>query len=443
MKYLKKGLFIAVVSTLIFLTGCDDILESFYPEFAGDGQFGGNSISVRVQVPDTIGEGSAVVARIEWADPFFAPPEGFSSYEVVKFAEYDPNRDEFNAFAEFFGLPEGTYRVFVFVDANDNYNEQPFAEFTDPSGFAGYVPEPGEPGFNPDAQEQEPITELTVGNVRRLDAFIEFDDVQETTANRNVVLGTTGGLDSGFTVSAAETVTYRLGAEDSDVNLQDVVWQVRNASGESLANGSEFNPSPAPTIDFSVNYGSFPESGQLFLYADSILNGGGVDGQLSNPVLLPIWKDAATDYDVVSGAVTIVIQDATQIEGVQLNETYTARVVFFGQRLSEGGSVDLERETDLTAVTLPGELSPVNSVAATVQANGFLTIAGAADAFSGVSSNTSGNEWVQVIIDVNGNGIGYGDAYINAPIVDQITGDGDGYGVQLRGAGFKPLIPLN
>lgn len=446
MKYLKKGLFIAVVSTLIFLTGCDDILESFYPEFAGDGQFAGNSISVRVQVPETIGEAN-VIARIEWADPFLAPPEGFSEFEIVEFAQYDPNRDQFNAFAEFFGLPEGTYRVFVFVDANGNYFDGvPYAEFTDPSGFAGYRPEPGDPGYVEGVQEQEFIIDMTVGgeaNPRRLDAWIEFDDVQETSANRNIVLGESGSLDSGFTVSAT-TVAYRVAAERGDVNLQDVVWNLRDSSGSTIRSGSQFNETPANDIFFDVDYAGL--AGQYFLYADSILTGGQVDGQLSNPVLLPVWVGASTNYSV-TGSVSIVISNADQIEGVSLDGptagTYDARIVFYGTRTSEGGDDDLNRDSDVSAQTVPGYSEEAIAVQATLTADGTLNLTGAGTSIGGVSLTTGGNQWVQVIIDVNGDGINYGDQYINAPIVDQDPADADGYGVQLRGQGFKPLIPLN
>lgn len=98
----KRIILIAItVLTLALLSGCDAILEGFFPEFADT-----NSIDVYVQINDT----PVVVALIPYDDT-----DNPMADKIEKQTWYSTG---FNA--SFDGLPEGKYQIYVWYDQNSD-----------------------------------------------------------------------------------------------------------------------------------------------------------------------------------------------------------------------------------------------------------------------------------------------------------------------------------
>jgi hypothetical protein len=129
----KRIIIIAItVLTLALLSGCDAILEGFFPEFADT-----NSIDVHVKITTIVNvyEKPVIVALIPF-DGSNNPIKG----EIVK-----EERNEFDFYVSFDGLPNGKYQVYVWYDAVliDGYITNEWNQANVPKDHAYYNGIPG------------------------------------------------------------------------------------------------------------------------------------------------------------------------------------------------------------------------------------------------------------------------------------------------------------
>ena len=123
----KRIILIAItVLTLVLLSGCDAILEGFFPEFADT-----NSIDVHVQITTGVNvyDKPVIVALIPF-DGSDSPIKG----EIVK-----EKRNEFDFYVSFDGLPNGKYQIYVWYDNwEDGYITDEKDQVTVPKDHAYY-----------------------------------------------------------------------------------------------------------------------------------------------------------------------------------------------------------------------------------------------------------------------------------------------------------------
>ncbi|MFP4363029.1 MAG: hypothetical protein ACLFR1_04100 [Spirochaetia bacterium] len=128
----KIFLLITVVTIIIAFTGCDQILEAFYPEFS-EGGGGNNTIEIFIALPeeDEATWSSPIIANlmVEWSDG-----EVSDTYRE-RWADWhwdDEQQAEIPGVRFIFqNLPDGEYRVELFQDRNKNGywdDNEPFTE---------------------------------------------------------------------------------------------------------------------------------------------------------------------------------------------------------------------------------------------------------------------------------------------------------------------------
>ncbi len=121
MKHILKIMVMLVVSLLLF-TGCDQILEAFYPEY-GDtgGRSGDNTIQIRVDLDRALGDANTEIwAKLEYAfgdyenenrDLFLYDQ---SAWPMIEWD--DKGEPKYYVNFDFWGLEDAEYRVIVWVD---------------------------------------------------------------------------------------------------------------------------------------------------------------------------------------------------------------------------------------------------------------------------------------------------------------------------------------
>jgi hypothetical protein len=100
----KKILYVLIAAFFVLLlSGCDDILEEFFPEFADK-----NAIDVHVIIDQAydVGSFAVVVALI--------PLDAGAPQKDLIWKEW---RHEHDFFVSYEGLPHGAYRIYVWLDS--------------------------------------------------------------------------------------------------------------------------------------------------------------------------------------------------------------------------------------------------------------------------------------------------------------------------------------
>ena len=124
---------IAILTVLVTLSGCDAILEAFFPEygekFGGDGQY---AVGVWVEIttsPSEVGD-PQLAGRLEyeWGGEAVA-----NTTTSLRWPEWNWKPDgslALSGYLEFYGIPEGRYRIAIWLEESGNtwpdWNEQVF-----------------------------------------------------------------------------------------------------------------------------------------------------------------------------------------------------------------------------------------------------------------------------------------------------------------------------
>lgn len=126
-----------VVGLLFTLSGCDEILEELYPDFAAGAEGGGVEFVVKIAVrPDITNEsdfrqGRPIIVQLV---PFrnVGSDEDFIDWDLVEQAElrepdfyYDPEFDLSVAKVSFFVYDNSRYRIIAYFDRNEDYMFNP------------------------------------------------------------------------------------------------------------------------------------------------------------------------------------------------------------------------------------------------------------------------------------------------------------------------------
>lgn len=116
---MRKSIYLAAVAVLVVfgLTGCDRVLEVFYPEFAPQESEFDLSIHTKIEVPGA-GEFTEATAVVHDLDS----DENYRQVQPIWY-EYAGEKGTPAYFAEFYidGIPSGAYRVEIFVDESGDY----------------------------------------------------------------------------------------------------------------------------------------------------------------------------------------------------------------------------------------------------------------------------------------------------------------------------------
>jgi len=108
---MKKIIFILAILAVLLLSGCDAMLESFYPEFAD-----GNTITINITITDQ----NKIDFSYDQNIPLFVElytsgetPEADTPFRSVELF------NEFNTTNTFF-VPEGSYDIWIWQDDNQD-----------------------------------------------------------------------------------------------------------------------------------------------------------------------------------------------------------------------------------------------------------------------------------------------------------------------------------
>jgi hypothetical protein len=144
---------IVVLLALFAFSGCDPILEAFYPEFTAGGTEGGgeNGISVYIEIelpPDGLGEESepTIGAVLTKPVPAAEPGQPKPKPELVGEAQFvfpDWVWDDYSstwiltAIFDFYGIGAGDYQVLTWLDLDGDY--KPNFDGSEPTAFSEWV----------------------------------------------------------------------------------------------------------------------------------------------------------------------------------------------------------------------------------------------------------------------------------------------------------------
>ncbi len=111
---MKKIILILTVLTVLLFTGCDDMLEVFYPEFADD--FNGTNNVVAVEyyynATDMLNNGYNTLEPLKM-ELYVSGEDPVSSYPVASIDVWG----EYSYYFEFF-VPQGDYDVWIWQDSD-------------------------------------------------------------------------------------------------------------------------------------------------------------------------------------------------------------------------------------------------------------------------------------------------------------------------------------
>jgi hypothetical protein len=238
----------------VFFTGCDAILEAFYPEF-GEDAFGDREIAVEVEF-DFVLDGSsksimiAVVPIVKDADG--NPKIDFEGIWLQ--SRWDPSSAYFTV--NFTPLKEGAYRVFVWYDANGD--ELP--GWDEPSTEASYVLE--------GRFEEKFLFDFRDSDVTKIDgyAWLSKRDRMEVKFLEVFAPGP-AAADYSFRIEGPDTVNknapqfFQFFLERNDPAneepIADVYWGLEKMDRSTIS-VSDATPSPTPDAqpEFFVNFSS-------------------------------------------------------------------------------------------------------------------------------------------------------------------------------------------
>lgn len=253
---MKKSLVVVVslIAAFTLFTGCDAILEEFYPEFKGENAFGDKEIKVEVELSLEFSAGSkniviAVVPIVQ--DDQGNPKIDFEGIWIQ--SRWDPEAFFIQSFSP---IKEGAYRVFVFYDVNDD----------------------GQPGWD------EPSTEGSYIPAGRLEEkfLVDLRDTSETTISVQAYLSSRDRMDVKFLEAFApdtQAADYSVRLEGPDainknappafqyfINRNDpdnteaiteVKWGLEKLDRSAISvTDATASPTPGAQLEFFVNFGS-------------------------------------------------------------------------------------------------------------------------------------------------------------------------------------------
>jgi hypothetical protein len=259
---MRRITILAVLSAVLLLglTGCDRILELFYPEFTDVfAEIGERGIIVDIEVDTSLSD------REEFGDVAVR-------IAIVPYVEDEATglleMDEENIYnEEFWGqrfihytftpLPENLYRVFVWYDENDDW----LPDFEEPSVLAGYDPDP--------TDEEDRWVNLydLNGEARMLDAIMYLSDRPDIPFDFLAQIHGEGPdfVDYSFHVEgppiidpdALQSFEYRVVPHNAQ-EISTVSWQLVDWSTDSAVtvSGETVHTVTGGSVGFVVNYGS-------------------------------------------------------------------------------------------------------------------------------------------------------------------------------------------
>ena len=139
MKNLKILGFVVVALLVVALTGCDAILETFFPAFGerGDDSGGNNAVGVYVEIviPETIDDPPPIKAIMEDAWTF----EQIDLQVIYSPAyNWDENGNTIlSGFLEFYNVPKGEYTIVVWLESS---TDNDWYDWDEPWDFAVWFP---------------------------------------------------------------------------------------------------------------------------------------------------------------------------------------------------------------------------------------------------------------------------------------------------------------
>ena len=424
----KKSLITAIVAllALIAFTGCDPILEAFYPEFTAGGENGGGdkgiSVWVEVEVPaEGLGDIDPIIGAV-LVEPLAPGVQGEptpvgGNYDGAAFSKPDWTYDDeaatwiLSAALDFFNLADGDYQVLVWLETTGDYKPAPVFEGTEPQATATWYwwNEAGEP-----SDEGNVFMFPNTYQAKWLEGYAFIP-----------LIGAGGPLDPVFYVTGEFTVdkdwrgqeTYTVAPRDANRILKEMEMNLYSLAGgvyTPITGFADYALNGAASTTFSVNYSSIPEIGGALTVGDYwievwVLYGDGTDFWRTYPLRV---LDEATSGSSVWLNVHIGDLDDWPFY-LQTDKSYsvTAEVIRAGSvHASNSGSV---------------WLSP-SPAYFQVNASSFSSL----QLFYNPNYDNSGttNDWVRIKIDVDGNGTFNGaDLILNWPIGISVAEAGTGY----------------
>lgn len=392
MKITRLLSLIVIVVALVGLTGCDDILEAFYPEFGdqgGDGQFE-IGIDVAIDFPE---DGT-------FADPMIgAYVEDINTNDPIDVAfiwpfwNWDENGDvTLTGYIDFFGIPDGEYRVIVWL------------ERTGEDGGNGY-PDPGEPARDAEYETADGYYDTifrfpNAADRKRIEASAFLSIFEGEPKNHDFKI-----FGDGFVLDVDDSVTtkqFSVEPWDPELSHYGVNWRIVGRDTYAWYAEQYIDDQASTWPYFDVNLSTLPE-GDYWLEVDVFYDDGWVE-----PERFPIRKiDEAgdgTDYDI-DVAIYSVTSDPWYLDS---NTTYQIMFDIFdgnGTNVRSGDLYVAPNEFGDLIVTIPSH-----------------------------SYNRSGGlddiDWLQLVIDFpNGEGIegtqGPEDLYLVSPLALSLDESGD------------------
>jgi len=242
---MKKTKLFGSIAILVVLTlsGCDAILETFYPEFGQNlGEGGGNNIRVFVEVIpgiDTVDPQIAVLLENRQTD------EVSQIQTVWPFWNWDESGELFlTANVEIFNVPDGEYRVVAWLERTTGANPyNGFPDSDEPQREAEWYP----PGSS------EPTNSFYFpnegGNFIEAEAFLEVFEGAAADHNFNMTgefILNIGGLTS---------ENYVVSPVDTNLTITELWFTLWGPYGEAA---SGYVPE-GDTASFSIDYNNQPE----------------------------------------------------------------------------------------------------------------------------------------------------------------------------------------
>jgi hypothetical protein len=291
---MKKTKLLGFIAILVVLTlsGCDAILETFYPDFGENfGGGGGNNIRVFVEVipgNDTVDPQIGVmVVREDLVEDNQQTDEIHEVQTVWPFWNWDEDGNLFlTANVEFFNIPDGEYHVVAWLErtTGDNaYNG--FPDFDEPQRDAQWYP-PGE--TDPTNFFEFPNEG---GNFIEAEAFLEVFEGAAADHNFNM----TGELI--LNIGALHTVDYVVSPVDTNLTIAELWFSLWGPTSDGSWGEVAFGDVPGgDTASFSIDYSNQTQEGYYWLDVSVQFSDGWSEYRGSEIRILSNEATASLDY---------------------------------------------------------------------------------------------------------------------------------------------------
>jgi PKD repeat protein len=407
-------------------SGCDAILEAFYPdETAGGSQGGGEngiSVWVEIEIPaEGLGElepiiGAVLVEPLEPGVQSEPTPVG-GTYDNAEFVIPDWTYDDvattwiLTASVDFYGLVDDDYQVLVWLETTGDYKPAPVFEGTEPRATAIWV------WWDEDDMPQD-----------KGDVFMFPNEFQAKWLEGYAfipLIGAGGQLDPVFYIDGEFTMdtdglgqrTYTAAPRDGARQIAEIDANIYTKDWSTWITGFYDWDVHAGSTVFSFNYNNIPELGGPITAGDYwidvwVMYGDGTNFWRTYP--LRVIDEAASGAAV---NMDVFISDLADWPFyLQADKSYPVRV-----QIIRNGSI-LGNQTSSADVFL-GSASTYFEVLDT-----NFSVLQLSYAPSSYNNTGNTNDWVRVMIDVDANGtIDGADLVLNWPIGIAATEVGTGY----------------